>query len=327
MGFSETLVGINSAALELPLNHLIWLNDYKTYGENSYVFQNKDILHELYKSPTLIVDPYITIDALDYIFGNCTEEETKTILQKYYYKDLNNLISNGVSFANATYTEIQLLLLYHYYYGLDLTNFWSVGDKRSVSLAEMAATGVGESHAEQTVEFAIADFDHDTLTSPINDVTNAAITLTQVGLLDNMGYMNAKGTNVGGWTSCARRAWCNDVFYNALPSLLKNMVKPVDKLTAAGNQSVTIETTSDKVFLFSEVEILGYKLYSEVGEGLQYTYYEDTSNRKKGGFYCWWTRSPNSNGTGLFCQINSSGEPYQISTAAETFNLITGICI
>lgn len=48
MSWVEIRKAVNSD-LNVPLNHLIWLNDYKTYGEKSYVFQNKDILHELYK--------------------------------------------------------------------------------------------------------------------------------------------------------------------------------------------------------------------------------------------------------------------------------------
>lgn len=56
MSLSETLMGVNSRALDTPLNHLIWLNDYKTYGEDSYVFQNKDIWNELMMSRCSIDD-------------------------------------------------------------------------------------------------------------------------------------------------------------------------------------------------------------------------------------------------------------------------------
>lgn len=70
MSLSETLMGINSVALDTPLNHLIWLNDYKTYGEESYVFQNKDILHELYNSIQLSMnDKRLRAEAFDYILS------------------------------------------------------------------------------------------------------------------------------------------------------------------------------------------------------------------------------------------------------------------
>lgn len=47
--------------------HAIWLNDYKTYGENSYVFQNKDILHTLYNSKIAINDNNIYREAFQYV--------------------------------------------------------------------------------------------------------------------------------------------------------------------------------------------------------------------------------------------------------------------
>lgn len=36
--------------------HSIWLNDYKTYGTDSYVYNNKDILHELYRDYELTMN-------------------------------------------------------------------------------------------------------------------------------------------------------------------------------------------------------------------------------------------------------------------------------
>lgn len=59
---------LNSQIADVPLNHLIWLNDYKTFGEDSYVFQDKDILHELYNSLQLSMnDKQIRAEAFDYI--------------------------------------------------------------------------------------------------------------------------------------------------------------------------------------------------------------------------------------------------------------------
>ena len=55
MSWDEIKKGVNSD-LNVPLNHLIWLNDYKTYGEDSYVFQNKDIWNELMMSRCAIND-------------------------------------------------------------------------------------------------------------------------------------------------------------------------------------------------------------------------------------------------------------------------------
>lgn len=59
---------LNSQIADVPLNHLIWLNDYKTYGENSYVFRDKKILHELYKSYSITaVDSSIQTEAFNFL--------------------------------------------------------------------------------------------------------------------------------------------------------------------------------------------------------------------------------------------------------------------
>lgn len=68
--------------LSTPLNHLIWLNDYKTFGEDSYVFQNKDILHELYRDYELCMnDEYIISEVLEY--ANSINEVGKSVLSIY----------------------------------------------------------------------------------------------------------------------------------------------------------------------------------------------------------------------------------------------------
>ena len=120
----------------------------------------------------------------------------------------------------------------------------SVGDTRSVSLSAMSATGVGESHRAQTVQFVIGDFEHDDLATAINGHTKAAITLLQKDCLmdatsasnsnngskdTERGYMNSSDTNSGGWKSCARRTWCNNVYFSALPSAWQSMIKTVNK--------------------------------------------------------------------------------------------------
>jgi hypothetical protein len=64
--FAAIKKSINSD-LHTPLNHTIWLNDYKTYGQDSYVYTHKDILHELYRDYGLSVNDEKTLyEALSY---------------------------------------------------------------------------------------------------------------------------------------------------------------------------------------------------------------------------------------------------------------------
>lgn len=57
------------------------------------------------------------------------------------------------------------------------------------------------------------------------------------------GYMNSSNTNAGGWDGCARRTWCNSVYYNAIPSTLRGIFKKFKNVTAsAGNVATTKES-------------------------------------------------------------------------------------
>ena len=144
--------------------------------------------------------------------------------------------------------------------------------------------------------------------------------------------MNSTNTNVGGWTSCARRSWCNDVFLNALPTAVKNLVKTVNKLTSAGNQSATIETTEDDAFLLSEIEIFGAVTYSKAGEGSQYEYFTTASNIQKKPSYqsyvsaYWWERSPFGSYATDFCAVYVSGTAFS-DNAGVALGLAPAFCI
>lgn len=294
-----------------------------SYGEN-----NMTATFDSAGSATVDV-PYIgdvTISSTD---GSDTANSNVTISAygNTYSAELSFL--KIVTFADGTDEEIVAMIEAHYADKINISDYWAVGDIRSVSLSAMSATGVGESHSAQTVQFAIADFDHDDLTTAINGHSKAAVTLTQVHCLNTKGYMNSSNTNSGGWTSCARRTWCNNVYYNALPTTIKNAVKSVNKLTSAGSQSSTINTTSDNIFLLSEIEIFGSTTYSVSGEGIQYSYYKTSSNRIKqvnGSNYYWWERSPYSGDSAGFWGVTSGGGAY-CGGASDAYGLALCLCI
>ena len=48
---------------------------------------------------------------------------------------------------------------------ISLSDYWTVGDVRSIRLSDMSATGVGESHAAQTQEFVLMNKGGKTLKS------------------------------------------------------------------------------------------------------------------------------------------------------------------
>lgn len=330
MSFSDTLIGVNSAALNTPLNHIIWLNDYKTYGENSYVFKDKRILKELYASPIAANDNAIYDDAYSYNKSTMSKDDFVSWYKKGYNKPIASdyllkILLYG-DFGTWSEEELCTLLDAHYNDEFDIGDWVSVGDTRSITLSAMDAVGVSESYTRYTHTFAVADLNHDTLTTAIGGRTKAAITLAPTLKRSIGGYMNSTRTNVGGWASCARRTWCNNIFYNAIPDSFRNMVKKVNKRTSAGNQSSTINTTSDYAFLFSEIEMVGASVQSYSGEGYQYPYFAEPVNVLNTSG---WMRSPDKNSATSFCAVNSDGTafPAFAEFTSSSFNISPGFCI
>lgn len=122
--------------------------------------------------------------------------------------------------------------------------------------------------------------------------------------------MNSSNTNSGGWTSCAMRSTHLPAILALMPTEIQNGIREVNKLTSAGSQSATINTTADKLFLLSEVEIFGSTTYSEAGEGTQYDYYKAGNSKVKkrnGSADSWWERSPRGSNSTYFCNVFSDG--------------------
>lgn len=123
--------------------------------------------------------------------------------------------------------------------------------------------------------------------------------------------MNSSDTNVGGWTSCAMRTTHLPAILALMPSEVQNGIREVNKLTSAGNKSTTINTTADKLFLLSEIEIFGSVNYSKSGEGTQYAYYKAGNSKVKnvsGSANDWWERSPKGGTSLSFCEVYNNGD-------------------
>jgi hypothetical protein len=95
-----------------------------------------------------------------------------------------------------------------------------------------------------------------------------------------------------------------------LTSEISDVIVPVNKLTSVGNQISTIDTTSDNLFLLSEIEIFGTLKYSFTGEGTRYSYYAaggGSIKNKSSAATQWWTRSPRSTSSSYYLYVNISG--------------------
>ena len=136
--------------------------------------------------------------------------------------------------------------------------------------------------------------------------------------------MNGAEYNNCGWKNCLVRT------SNAFPKLKQVMpaevvaaLKAVIKKTTAGDASSAIDTTTDTLFLLSEIEVQGTRTHSYAGEGTQYAYYQTAANRKKNR--AWYLRSPRINSTSCFCRTGWDGEA-DWSVASEVDGIAAAWC-
>ena len=196
-------------------------------------------------------------------------------------------------------------------------NYWKVGDKKNITVN-------GVTYAAQ-----IIGFDHDTLTTADGSRTKAGITFQLVDCLKTTYSMNGSNTNVNGWRGSTMRTSTMATLLNQLSSDLKSVLKFVNKVTSVGNNSSGLETTSDKLFLLSEIEVFGATQYSYAGEGKQYEYYtagNSTIKKVNGSADYWWGRSPSSGSATIFCCVSSSGGA-GYGTAGISNGVSFGFCV
>lgn len=239
-----------------------------------------------------------------------------------------------VTWAGGTDEEVAAMLEAHYAGEINISDFWAVGDERTISLSAMGATGVEESHEVQSHKFVIIGLEYDELVTPINGITRAAITVQMKDVLNNAGYLHVENLSHCGWVNCSRRTWCNSIFLNAIPNLIRSLVKEVNKLNSKGQSPSGLEydpaaTTKDKCFLLSAAETRGYEYegYLYTANREKYEYYNTTSNmvkRNTGGTgLTWWLRTPVKNSGNRFryitgegiCSGNNANYDYYISPA------------
>ena len=141
--------------------------------------------------------------------------------------------------------------------------------------------------------------------------------------------MNSSATTSGGWTSCAMRISHLPAILTMMPAEVQTGIREVNKLTSAGNRSSEINTTADKLFLLSEVEIFGSITASASGEGTQYDYYKEDKTRtikhQNGHVNLWWERSPASKNAKAFCRVSFFGSSSANSASASN-GVAFGFC-
>lgn len=199
---------------------------------------------------------------------------------------------------------------------------FKVGDEKTIALS----TG-------EQVTLVILGFNHDDKASGGG---KAGITFGMKNLLATKYPMNSSSNNTGGWDRSVMRTSTMKTLLGQLPADLQAAIKPVTKKTSAGLQDTTINSTTDSLFLLSEIEVFGSATYSVSGEGTQYDYYKniantDTARIKKlsngsGSANGWWLRSPYESNSAGFCCVYAVGNVYNYY-AGDSAGVAFGFCV
>ena len=205
----------------------------------------------------------------------------------------------------------------------DAQKYFNVGDEKTVELS----TG-------EVITLVILGFNHDDLTSG----GKAPITVGMKNLLATRYRMNSSNTNAGGWDNSEMRTTTMQTLLGQLPSDLQAVIKSVDKKATSGSASTTITTSSDKLFLFSKVEIDGTTSSGYASEGEQYEYWKTVKDGKTsadrikylsnggGSASNWWLRSPYLGGSTTFWYVTPSGDVFG-SIASSSYGVSFGFCV
>lgn len=204
---------------------------------------------------------------------------------------------------------------------------YKVGDEKTITL-----TGGEE------VTLQIWGFNHDNLADGSG---KAGITLGMKNLLSATYKMNSSDTNSGGWQASSMRTTTMPAILATLPEDLQAVIKEVSKLSSEGGRNAdALDTTTDKLFLFSVKEITGENTYSLDGEGTQYALWNTLFNNSAfsryrikymsnggGSANYWWTRSAYSGYSYSFCCFDTGGSLSNVSTASYSYGVCLGFCI
>ena len=231
------------------------------------------------------------------------------------YYDGSKFVTQNPSLQSASWAKIAELSA-----AGKASSAFNVGDEKTVTLT----TG-------ETITLVIMGFNHDDLTSG----GKAGITFGMKDLLSTTYKMNASDTNAGGWDQSQMRTSTMATLLSQLPSDLRNVIKAVNKKATAGSQSTTITTSSDKLWLFSEVEIDNTTTSGYASEGTQYEYWKTVkdgtvqANRvkyKNGSASSWWLRSPYTGNSTYFRYISTNGLVPSY-TASSANGVCFGFCV
>lgn len=207
--------------------------------------------------------------------------------------------------------------------------------KTAYALGDLVPITLNWGSSSENIDMELIGIDHDDL----GDGTGkACLTFFSKQLLKDYRY-GAISSGNGGWPSDrSLRSWCNNDLFNALPSDLQTVVKPVKKLSDNGYGSTELIETIDSVW-FGSMEEVGYVVESVVtllGQGTRYAYTlspgEQTTDewrtkaKADGTVHHWWLRSAITNDASKWSFMGTWGGP-SWDNYFNNFGVAFGLCV
>lgn len=183
-----------------------------------------------------------------------------------------------VSWANGTPAQLAAMLDAHYAGRINIANYWSVGDSRTVTLGAIDANDCTDAMAAQTVQLVLMNTGGKTLVTAEHGVYTCAFVVGFKNCLSANGVYSNTSTI---YTSSAARLFLNNELYFSLPSELKSLFKTFVNTTYDKENNRNVQT-EDVFSLPAAVEVFGNAgSYIRTDEGSQFAYYNTVANRVK----------------------------------------------
>lgn len=217
------------------------------------------------------------------------------------------------TFAEASWEEISQVCE-----SGQASEVYNVGDEKTIQLS----TG-------EVITVAVMGFNHDDLS---DGTGKASMTLGMLDCLETQYKINSFNSNAGGWDASLMRTETMATLLSQLPADLQEIVKAVNKKTSAGLKSTNIITSSDKLWLFSKVEIDNTTDATYSDEGKQYDYWKtktaptDRIKKCNDSACFWWLRSPDVTRGVFFHYVMHDGY-LQSNSVNDAHGVSFGFCI
>ena len=191
------------------------------------------------------------------------------------------------------------------------TSCYQVGDTKEVELEGFGTHTVRISNMSTPDECSTEGFSQ-TACGFVVEFENIIIRHKMNSFNNNFSDYEIGNGNMGGWENSEGRAYVSNNIYNSLPSSLKNIIINTTVVSGHGREDANNFTTTDKIYLLSEKEVINTPSYDTAGTySRQLDYYakkveiygniaSSYAKRYNGVISDWWLRTPSKHNVDAF---------------------------